>query len=309
MVPVLTEGLAPKKGYLMINIYRNKLYKAETRFAYWGLTPVLIYMIVFVLFPVFMSMLYSFTDTRINQFIGFNNYIEFLFEDPRGIISFLNTFKYALIRIPSTIICGFFIANSLNNVTKGRSLLIAGFFAPYITSMVAYSTIFMYLFNNVGLFNSILRSLGLPAQGFLRNVSQALPSIALMDAFKHIGFDVIIYLSAFQSIPQSLYDAAEIDGANSKDILLKIKLPLMKPTILYLVVVISIWTLQVFEPIYVMTDGGPLNSTRTVIFTAYQAAFKDGRLGYGSAISMVLFVIIFIVTVIQLQLGKNKWEY
>ena len=113
----------------------------------------------------------------------------------------------------------------------------------------------------------------------------------------------------FDTIPSSIDEAARIDGASPRQIMYKIKLPLLQPTILYLVVVITIWTLEVFEPIYVMTDGGPLNSTRSVIFTAYQAAFKDGRLGYGSAISMLLFFLIFVITLVQLRLGRTKWEY
>ena len=288
---------------------RIAIRRSEVRFAYIALLPVLVYMVIFVLFPVFMSLLYSFMNTRNNTFVGLDNYFEVLFDDPRGLKSFANTIKYALIRIPFTVVLGFFIANALNNVRTGRSILLAGFFAPYITSMVAYSTIFLYLYNNIGLINEFLRAMGLPAQGFLRDPDQALICIALMDGFKHIGFDVVMYIAALQAVPDSLYEAARIDGASPRQIMYKIKLPLLQPTILYLVVVITIWTLEVFEPIYDMTDGGPLNSTRSVIFTAYQAAFKDGRLGYGSAISMLLFFLIFVITLVQLRLGRTKWEY
>jgi multiple sugar transport system permease protein len=287
----------------------NSLVRAEARFAYVTLIPVLIYMIIFVLVPVFTSLLYSFLNTRRGVFIGLENYFEYIFEDPKGIGSFFNVFRYALIRIPLTIIPGFFISNALNNIRKGRSLLIAGFFAPYITSMVAYSTLFIYIFNNIGLINTLLRAMGLPAQGFIRDVKQALPSIAIMDAFKHIGFDVVIFLSAFQSIPETLYEAARIDGASNREITFKIKMPLLRPTFLYLIVVITIWTLQVFEPIYVMTGGGPLNSTRSVVLSAYQAAFADGRLGYGSAITMLLFILIFLITLVQLRIGKTDFSY
>jgi multiple sugar transport system permease protein len=282
------------------------LEKAEALFAYSALIPILLYMIVFVIFPIVVSILYSFMNSR-NKFIGLDNYFEFLFEDPRGVKSFLNIFEYSLIRIPATVIPGFFIANAMNNIKKGRSLLIAGFFAPYITSMVAYSTIFLYLYSNLGLLNFLLRALGLPAQGFLRNVKQALPAIALADALKHIGFDIIIFLAAFQSIPDVLYEAAIIDGASARQVLFRIKIPLLQPTFLYLFVVLTIWTFQVFESVYVMS--GPLNSTRTVVFTAYQAAFRDGRLGYGSAITILLFILIFFITMIQLRLGRNRWTY
>ncbi|MDL2229847.1 sugar ABC transporter permease [Treponema sp. OttesenSCG-928-L16] len=266
-------------------------------------------MVLFVLFPVLVSLLYSFLNTRRGTFIGLNNYYEFLFVDPKGIKSFINTFLYVLIRIPATVIPGFFIANALNNVKYGRSFMIVGFFAPYITSMVAYSTLFIYIFNNAGLLNSILRAVGLPSQGFIRDIKQALPSIALMDAFKHIGFDIIIYLSALQGIPETFYEAARIDGASNSQITFRIKLPLLKPTILYLLVVISIWTLRVFEPLYVMTGGGPLDATRSVVLYAYQAAFQDGRLGYASAITILLFIIIFIVTLIELRIGKSDDSY
>jgi ABC-type sugar transport system permease subunit len=292
-----------------MNKQRHPIVRAEVRFAYITLIPVLIYMSVFVLIPVFTSLLYSFLNMRRGVFIGLENYFEYIFDDPKGIGSFVNVFQYALIRIPLTIIPGFLISNALNKIQKGRSLLIAGFFAPYITSMVAYSTLFLYIFNNIGLINTMLRAMGLPAQGFIRDVRQALPSIAVMDAFKHIGFDVVIFLSAFQNIPETIYEAARIDGASNRQIAIKIKMPLLRPTFLYLAVVITIWTLQVFEPIYVMTGGGPLNSTRSVVLAAYQAAFENGRLGYGSAITMLLFVVIFLITLVQLRIGRTDFSY
>lgn len=281
----------------------------ESRFAYLVLIPVLLYLVVFALLPVFMAFYYSLHGVSWGEFIGFQNYREALFEDPKVWKSFRNTFVYALIRIPTTIVLGFLIANALNSVRRGRGVLIFGFFAPYISNFVAFSAVFLYLYAGNGLFNAIFQAIGLPPQPFIRSVSQALPSVALMDAWKHIGFDVIMFLAALQNVPKTYYEAALVEGASSWHLMRYITIPLLRPTFLYLVVMISIWTLQVFEPIYVMTQGGPLDSTRSVVYTIYQAAFSNARLGYASALSFILFVVIFIITLIQLRIGVTRWEY
>jgi len=288
---------------------QRSLFTWQYRFVWISLTPILIYLAVFVVYPFGASIYYSFWDFFWNEYVGFENYQEALFYDSGVRTSFANTFSYALIRIPATIIPGFFIALALNRIVFGRGFMIFGFFAPYITSIVAYSAVFLYLFSNMGLFNVVLQQFGLPAQPFIRSVDQSLISIALMDAFKHVGFDVLIFMAALQNIPKPLYDAAKVDGASPWQITWRITIPLMAPTILFLVVVITIWTVQVFEPVYVMTAGGPLNSTRTVVYSIWEAAFQNGRVGYGAALSVLLFLIICVISIIQLRIGRTKWEY
>jgi len=288
---------------------QSKLYRWQLHFVWISMTPILIYLAAFVIYPFGASIYYSLWDFFWNEYVGFDNYREALFEDRSVRLAFSNTLTYALIRIPATIIPGFFIALALNKILFARGGLIFGFFAPYITSMVAYSAVFLYLFNSLGLFNVILQSLGLPAQPFIRSVDQALISLALMDAFKHIGFDVLIFLAALQNIPRSFYEAALVDGASAWQTTLYITIPLMAPTILFLVVVITIWTTQVFEPVFVLTAGGPLNSTRTVVYSIWDAAFQNGRIGYGAALSVILFVVICFISIIQLRIGRTRWEY
>ncbi len=286
-----------------------KLYRWQSRFVWISLTPILLYLGLFVVYPFGASIYYSLWDFFWNDFAGLANYREAMFEDSKVREAFVNTFLYALIRIPPTIILGFFIALALNKILFGRGAMIFGFFAPYITSVVAYSTVFLYFFSSAGLFNVILESVGLPTQPFLRGVDQALPSLALMDAFKNLGFDVLIFMAALQNIPRPLYEAARIDGASAWQTTFYITIPLMAPTILFLVVVISIWTIQVFEPMYVLTAGGPLGSTRSVVYLIWEAAFKNGRLGYAAAISVLLFLVIGVVSLVQLWIGRTRWEY
>jgi multiple sugar transport system permease protein len=286
-----------------------KLYRWQLRFVWISLTPIMIYLGVFVLYPFIASLYYSTWDFFWDEYVGFDNYREALFEDSSVRKSFLNTFAYALIRIPATIIPGFFIALALNKILFARGAIIFGFFAPYITSMVAYAAVFLYLFSNAGLFNIVLQNLGLPTQPFIRSVDQALPSLALMDAFKHIGFDVLIFMAALQNIPRSLYDAARVDGSSPWQTTWYITIPLMAPTFLFLTVVITIWSVQVFEPIYVLTAGGPLESTRSVVFTIWDAAFLNGRVGYAAALSVLLFLVICVISMIQLRIGRTRWEY
>jgi len=285
------------------------MYRWQSRFVWISLSPILLYLASFVLYPFLASIYYSFWDFSWDEFIGFGNYREALFEDPKVRVAFTNTLLYALIRIPPTIILGFFIALALNKIVFGRGVMIFGFFAPYFTSMVAYSAIFLFMFSNIGLFNVILQSLGLPTQPFIRGINQALPSLALMDAFKHIGFDVLIFMAALQNIPSNLYDAARVDGASAWQETWYVTIPLMKPTFLFLTVVITIWTVQVFEPVYVLTNGGPVDSTRTVVFMIWEAAFRNGRIGYAAALSVLVFAIIGVVSIIQLWVGRTKWEY
>jgi len=288
---------------------QRSLFTWQYRFVWISLTPILIYLAVFVVYPFGASIYYSFWDFFWDEYVGFENYREALLYDSGVRTSFANTFSYALIRIPATIIPGFFIALALNRIMLGRGLMIFGFFAPYITSIVAYSAVFLYLFSNMGLFNVVLQAFGLPAQPFIRSVDQSLISLALMDSFKHVGFDVLILMAALQNIPKPLYDAAKVDGASPWQITWNITIPLMAPTILFLVVVITIWTVQVFEPVYVMTGGGPLNSTRTVVYSIWEAAFQNGRVGYGAALSVLLFLVICVISIIQLRIGRTKWEY
>jgi multiple sugar transport system permease protein len=208
-----------------------------------------------------------------------------------------------------TIILGFFIANGLSNIRRGRGPLVFLYFAPYVANMAAFSSVFMYLYANTGLFNTILTEIGIPRMGFTRSITQALPSVALMDAWKHIGFDVVILLAALKNIPPHLIEAATIDGASPLQILFRVKLPLLRPTVLFLTVVIFIWTMQVFEPIYVMTSGGPANATTTVVHRIFSMAFLDFNMGYASAIAFILFAIILGFTLLQLRIGRTDWSY
>lgn len=285
------------------------LRRSQHRFAFIALAPVFLYIAVFVFVPLAAALFNSVRDTRAEVFVGLANYREFLLEDPQGLVSVRNTFVYALIRIPATVIAGFLIANSLDRVRAARGPLVFGMFAPYVTNMVAFSAVFLYLYANTGLFNTILQAIGLPRLDFYRGLNQALPSVALMDAWKHVGFDVIVLLAALKAIPRSLYEAATIDGATGAQVIFRIKLPLLQPTILYLVVVIFIWTMQVFEPVFVMTGGGPVNATRTIVLSIYQAGFRDFRFGYASAIAFIEFAIILIVTMVQLRVGRTTWRY
>ena len=287
----------------------SQLFRWQLRFVWLSLTPILIYLAVFVVYPFGASIYYSFWDFFWNEPIGFGNYEEAIFNDPNVRQSFLNTLLYAVIRIPPTIILGFFIALALNKITRFRGPLIFGFFAPYVTSMVAYSAVFLYIFSNFGLLNVILQAFGLPTQPFIRSPSQALPSVALMDALKHIGFDVLIFMAALQNIPKSLYEAARIDGATPWQATRYITFPLMGPTFLFLTVVITVWTVQAFEPVYVLTAGGPVGSTRTVVYSIWQAAFLNGRVGYAAALSVLLFVVIALISFVQLRLGRTRWDY
>ncbi len=287
----------------------SRLRRGQMRFVWLSLAPILFYLATFVIYPLGASVYYSLQDFFWNEFAGTANYREALFEDPAVGQAFGNTLLYAVIRIPPTIILGFFIALALNKIVVGRGAMIFGFFAPYITSVVAYSAVFLYFVSTGGLLNMGLQAIGLPTQPFIRGVGQALPTLALMDAFKNLGFDVLIFMAALQNIPRPLYEAARIDGASPWRTTWSITIPLMAPTILFLVVVITIWTVQVFEPMFVLTAGGPLGSTRSVVYLIWEAAFINGRLGYAAALSVLLFLVIGVISLVQLWIGRTRWEH
>nr|WP_275983973.1 sugar ABC transporter permease [Paenibacillus hamazuiensis] len=184
------------------------------------------------------------------------------------------------------------------------------FFAPIITSTVAISVVWMFIYHpDYGLANSVLQSLGLQPLKWLNASSTALLSLAIMAVWKQIGFCVIIYLAGLQGIPAELEEAAKVDGAGRYRVLASIKLPLLTPTVFFLVVYLTIEQLQTFAQVDVMTKGGPAGSTELIVMHLYNYAFERFQMGYASAIAMVLLVIILLLTWVQMRSAGRKVHY
>ena len=247
-------------------------------------------------------------------YVGLDNYAE-LFEElekPRSVTraAFVNTAAYVALGVPLQLLVALGIALMLNEIRFLSQVYRVIFFLPFVTSTIAIAWVFRMLYQpQFGFFNIILEAFALPEQPFLRSPQQALPSILFMVIWQGLGFAVIIFLAGLKQIPRSYYEAAEVDGASRWDTFRNITFPLLNPSIVYLVVLQTIAFLRMFAPVLAMTtqgDGGPLNSTTTVVLRVYREAFQRLNMGYAASLTVVLFGIILVITLIQLAVTTRR---
>lgn len=289
----------------------------ETKKATWAyifLFVPLIYYLVIKIYPIFSSFYISFTDWDIissgKQFIGLENY-QRIINDPVFFKALGNTFKYVIYGLPINLILSFIIAYNLNKLQRGLAFYRSLYFIPYISSLVAVSWIWRWLYQPVpfGFFNNLLGFFGILQQPFLQSTSQALPSILAPTIWAEMGFQVIIFLAGLKAIPEFLYEASDIDGADNWQKLFKITIPLLRPTVIFLIVTGSIKYLRIFAQVYNMTRegmGGPLNSTKPLVLHIYNNAFRSFDMGYASAMTVILFILILCITLVQLSALEKK---
>lgn len=284
---------------------KSKTSKIQQRKNFWGylfIAPNFLGFVVFMMVPLVMAFYYSLTDYDVvskANFIGLENYFE-LFQDKQFIKALKNTLWYCLLTVPTGIILSLLLAVLLNRKIRGISVFRTFFFIPVITSMVAVSLVWSMLYEeNGGLLNTILGYLNLPTVGWLTNPKVAMLSIAVMSVWKGLGYNMTIFLAGLQGVSHDLYEAATIDGANSVQKFFKITVPMIAPTTYFVSLMALISSLQVFDQVNIMTGGGPANSTKTVAFYLYQYGFDYYKMGYACAAAYVLFLLVFIVSVIQ----------
>jgi multiple sugar transport system permease protein len=242
-------------------------------------------------------------------FIGLQNYLNLLgeseFWQSLGV-----TFYYVLVSIPFGLGLALAIALMLNKIVKGIGFFRTSFFIPYITSLVSVAIVWLWIYNpKYGVLNQLLSLLGLSKQNWLEDPNLAMPAVILFLIWKNLGYNVIIYLTKLQSIDQSYYEAARIDGAGAWSQFRFITLPLLSPTTLFLLILSTIYAFQIFPSVYTLTpDGGPNNATTPVIFYLYQNAYEQFRMGYACSIAYVVFFIILLITLIQKKFIKTEIE-
>jgi multiple sugar transport system permease protein len=233
-----------------------------------------------------------------------------MFEDPIFWKAFRNTIFFTLGTVPFSTLIALFLASLLNNqFIKFQNFFRAVYFLPSITSLVVISLIFTNLYAKEGYINIILNSLGLPSpeKGWLLDTKTSLPAIMLMDIWSACGYYMIIFLAAMNSIPKNMYDSAKIAGASYFYTLRKITIPMIKSTIAFILTINVIKSFQVFMEIYIMTKGGPLYSTTTLVYMIFNNAFeKTDSMGYAAAISYFLFFFLLIFSFLQLRFFKDK---
>lgn len=286
--------------------------RKECLVAFSMIAPNFIGLVIFMVIPTFVSILISFTDWNLlnaADFIGIANFKE-LFSDPLFWKTLLNTVIYVFWKVPFNILISLILAVLINQRMYGRTFFRAILFLPIIASSVSVALLWQPLFDITnGMLNKILNSVGLPSSTWIYNPKTSMMSVIIVALWKELGYYMVMFLAGLQSIPNSYYEAAAIDGANPVKKFLFITVPLISPTTFFVLIISVIGSFQIFDLTTVLTAGGPANSTNTLVMYVYQAGFKFFRMGYASALSTILFIIILIFTIIQNQLAKRWVHY
>jgi len=269
------------------------------------LSPWIVTFIAFSLYPVGYSLYLSFTKYDplaglAPKFIGLSNYFEII-NDPKFWQAVKNTVIFVVGTIPVTTAIAIVLAVFLNKKIKFRSFFRASYFVPVMTSIVVISTIFTYIYSPYGLLNSLLGLFGIQGQNWLLSTQFALPAIMAMMVWASFGYYTVLFLAGLQNIPEEIYESAAIDGANSIQTFFRVTLPLLRPMLIFALVINTIRSFQIFSQIFVMTQGGPLGSTRTIVYYLYNMGFQKFRMGYASGIAYLLFILILVFSVIQMK--------
>lgn len=286
--------------------------RREVYLGYLFASPWIVGFIVFGLYPIAMSLYYSlcrYDVLRIPEFIGEGNYVNLLTQDSYFWVSVWNTLVYALLRTPLAIAGSLFLAVLVNKATWNVRLFRTVFFLPSILSGVVVSVLWLWLLNpQYGLINSALGLFGITGPLWLQSPDWSKPSLVLMSLWSIGGGRMIVFLAALQTIPQHLYESVDLDGGGWWAKFYHVTLPMISPVVFLWFVLETIFSFQVFTEAYVMTKGGPLNSTLFYNLYLYTKAFDDFDMGYASALAWLLLLVSLIITLIQFKIGR-KWVY
>lgn len=287
----------------------TKMARREEIAGYLFLLPNMVGFLVFTLVPVVWGLLLSLTNYdgfNKAEFVGLANFKK-LFHDGYFYTSLTNNIYYSVVSVTLTLIFGLMLAVLLQQKLKGSEVFKTIFFFPQLTSSVAFGVIFMALFRGEGPVNGVLSILGMEnPPRWLTSTAWSMTTIIIVSIIKNMGYYMVLFLSGLQSISEELYEAASLDGAGSWHRFKSITLPLLTPTTFLCTVMCIINSFKVFDLVNIMTDGGPGRSSNVLVYRIYQEAFQNYKFGYASAYAVILFVLVFIVTMIQFQ-GQKKW--
>lgn len=282
----------------------DKMSNSERIAAWIFIMPAVLGIIIFILIPIFFSFGLSFAKWDLLnpiEFVGFDNYKEILTEPLFGKI-LLNTVIFALATSIFGVIIPLILASILNRKIRGSEFFKTAYFLPFITPMIVIGIIWQWIFDpNIGLLNKVLQI----HVNWLYDPHWAMPALIIVSVWKLIGYNMIIFLSSLSGISNSMFEAAKIDGASPLETFFYVTIPLLSPTIFFVVIITAVSSFQIFDLIYLMTQGGPLDSTNVLVYAIYKNAFEYFNAGKASAIAYVLFIIILILTLIQWNLRKK----
>ncbi|MBQ2701096.1 MAG: sugar ABC transporter permease [Clostridia bacterium] len=287
----------------------QRLKKREGFTAFWFVLPAMLPMVVFWIYPIFRSLFISLTDwdyiSPTYNFVWFENYLEFI-GDRNFNRALSNTLVFALGTVLPSMILGLALALLFKSTFRGKSFYRAMIFSPWVTPTVAVSIVWIWLFEETGTLNYFLSLIGVEPLKWLRSRDTALMSVSLVTVWKSIGYAMIFYMSALEKVPHELYEAASIDRANAWQKFRHITLPGISPTTFFLMVMMTITSLQAYDQIQILTQGGPAGSTRTLLYLYYQYAFENYNMGEATAVAGVLMLITVLLSVVQFW-GSKKW--
>ncbi len=279
--------------------------KKDSFYGFLFVLPALLGTLIFIVIPIFVSFALSFTDwDLLNEitFVGLNNYRTIFTQEVFSKI-LINTLVYAISTTFFAVLIPLFIAEILNTKLRGAEIFKTIYFIPFITPAVVIAIVWGWIFDpNIGLINSLFKT----SLTWLFDTKLAMPVLIFVSVWKLIGYNVVLFLTGFSTINNDLYEASKIDGANYFQTFKNITLPLLKPTIYFVTLVTAISSFQVFDLIYVMTSGGPMDSTNVIVYSIYKYAFEYFDIGKSCALAYILFFIILILAILQKKLTKTK---
>ncbi len=276
------------------------------------MAPTILILGIFVVLPIVFAVFLSLHHVKLlgtieYQFVGVRNFTQ-LVDDERIWIALKNTAEYVVIVVPTQTILAIILAVTLNSGIRGKNWWRILYFLPTVTSSAVLTLIFMWIYNTNGLLNDFLSALGLPTYNWLGDPGVALKAIMMMNIWSTAPFYMVIYLAALQDIPKTLYEAAELDGANWWKQFIHITIPILKPVTFFVVAIGIIGTFQLFDQSYIFSGGtgGPNNATLTIVLLIYQAVFRHLQMGYAAAIAFLLAILIIIVTLFGRRLFGDE---
>ncbi|HCG54418.1 MAG TPA: lactose ABC transporter permease [Betaproteobacteria bacterium] len=274
------------------------------------LIPACVVLATFVLYPALKAIYLSFTNfnmIRQAEFVGFANYLN-VWRDPFFWAALKNTLLYMVVVVPVLVIAPIFLAALVNKHIPGITFIRAAIYLPVITSLVISGLIWKWVYEEQGILNYVLLASGLTTDpvAFLTDPANALYSVMAVTIWSGMGYYMVIYLAGLQSIPRHLYEVAEVEGVSAWQQMIHITIPLLRPSIAVVTVMSSIAAMKVFEEVYVMTQGGPMDSTKTLVYYLYESAFSEFEMGYASAIGVVLFLLTLVFSLINLRFLREK---
>lgn len=282
--------------------------RGDTASAYLLLAPVAVFFLVFQYYPIVKSVAISFMDygllLRERPFVGFENYVRQL-QDPLFLSALINTLLFVAVAVGVGVCLAITLAVFVESTGRWAKYYRTVYFIPVVTSLLATSMIWRWLYAPDGLFNFVLTWIGLSPQAWLLSESLALPSLIAITVWKNLGFDLILFAAAIQAIPSVYYEASSIDGANKVQDFLHVTLPQLRPILVLVTITAVIRSFQVFTIVLAITAGGPVNATRTIVYHIYEQGIQYDDMGYASAAAVILLIMVSLVTYVQLKVGKS----